>query len=173
MKNNTYREEDLSKKFNKNSNVSYLVYTSSSKVMYENLSKSLTYIVYILVISAVILAFVVLYNLNTLNVEERKWEIATIKIVGFTQKETYHYIGNEIKRLTIIGIVIGIVFGYLFSNLLIKNCELDNLMYNYRIHIENYLLSIGITIFFMVITSILGRRNIKKINMIESLKKVE
>ena len=72
MKNNTYREEDLSKKFNKNSNVSYLVYTSSSKVMYENLSKSLTYIVYILVISAVILAFVVLYNLNTLNVEERK-----------------------------------------------------------------------------------------------------
>ena len=173
MNNKPYKEEDLSKKFNEKGNVSYLVYTSSSKIMYENLSKSLTYIVYILVISAVILAFVVLYNLNTLNVEERKREIATIKVLGFYKKETYHYIENEIKRLTFIGILIGIVFGYLFSNLLIKNCELDNLMYDYRIHVENYLLSIGITILFMIITSILGRKNIKKINMIESLKKVE
>ena len=173
MNSQKYKEEDLSKKFNEKSNVSYLVYTSSSKILYENLSKSLTYIVYILVISAVILAFVVLYNLNTLNVEERKREIATIKVLGFYKRETYHYIENEIKRLTLIGIIIGLVFGYLFSSLLIKNCELDNLMYDYRIHIENYLLSIGITILFMIITSLLGRRNIQKINMIESLKKVE
>ncbi len=122
-------EKTLTTKFNENNNISYLIYTSTSKVMYDNLTKSLNYIVLILVVSAVILAFVVLYNLNSLNVEERKREIATIKVLGFYKKETYKYIENEIKRLTVIGIIIGIILGYIFSNILIKSCELDNLTY--------------------------------------------
>lgn len=173
MKDNKYKEEELSKKFNEKNTVSYLVYTSASKILYENLSKSLSYIVYILVISAVILAFVVLYNLNTLNVEERKREIATIKVLGFYKRETYQYIENEIKRLTFIGIVLGLILGYFFSYFLIKSCELDNLRYDYTIQYWNYIYAVLITIFFMVLTSLLGRKNISKINMIESLKKVE
>lgn len=166
-------EKELTNKFNENNNVSYLIYTSTSKVMYDNLTSSLNCIVLILVISAVILAFVVLYNLNSLNVEERKREIATIKVLGFNKKETYKYIENEIKRLTIIGIVIGIFFGYIFSRVLIKSCELDNLMYDYSINYFNYLYSIIITVIFMIITSLIGRKNIERIDMIESLKKVE
>ena len=168
-----YQEQELSKKFNENSAISYLVYTSTSKTTYNTLTKSLNYIVYILVISAVLLAFVVLYNLNNLNVDERKREIATIKVLGFYKKETYKYIENEIKRLTVIGIIIGLFLGYIFSNILIKSCELDNLMYDYSIHYMNYLYAIVITVFFMIVTSLLGRKNISKINMIESLKKVE
>ena len=166
-------EELLSSKLNEENKISYLIYTSVSKVMYDSLTKSLNFIVLILVVSAVILAFVVLYNLNSLNVEERKREIATIKVLGFFKKETNHYIENEIMRITIMGIILGIIFGYFFSNILIKSCELDNLMYDYSIHIQNYLYAIIITIIFMIITSMLGRRNIEKIDMIESLKKVE
>ena len=173
MRNKNFQETEYSKKFNKNNSVSYLVYTSSSKKVYENLSKSLSYIVYILVLSAIILAFVVIYNLNTLNIEERKREIATIKVLGFNKKETYKYIENETKKLTILGIIIGLFLGYIFSYFLIKSCELENLRYDYSIHIINYIYAVLITIFFMIIASLLCRKSIKKINMIESLKKVE
>lgn len=168
-----YVKADLTAKFNETNNISYLIYTSNSQKAYDTLTESLNYIVYILVISAVILAFIVLYNLNSLNVEERKREIATIKVLGFTKKETYQYIENEVTRLTIIGIILGIFCGYIFSNILIKSCELDNLMYDYRINYLNYLYAIIITIIFMVITSLVSRINIKRINMIESLKKIE
>ena len=172
-KNNNFNEENLSKRFNENNAVSYLLYTSTSKIMYDTISKSLNYIVYILVVSAVLLAFVVLYNLNSLNVEERKREIATIKVLGLSKRETYSYIENETKRLTFIGIIIGVILGYIFSNILIKNCELENLTYDYSINYLNYIYSIIITIIFMIITSIISRKNIERIDMIESLKKVE
>ena len=171
--NKNYNEEKLSLLFNETNNVSYLVYTSTSKIIYNNLMKSLNYIVLLLVTSAVILAFIVLYNLNSLNIEERKREIATIKVLGFYKKETYKYIENEVKILTLIGIIIGIIIGYFISNSLIKSCELDNLMYDYSINYYNYLYSVFITVVFMIITSIIGRKNISKINMVESLKKVE
>ena len=171
--NKNYNEEKLSLLFNETNNVSYLVYTSTSKIIYNNLMKSLNYIVLLLVTSAVILAFIVLYNLNSLNIEERKREIATIKVLGFYKKETYKYIENEVKILTLIGIIIGIIIGYFISNSLIKSCELDNLMYDYSINYYNYLYSVIITVVFMIITSIIGRKNISKINMVESLKKVE
>ena len=171
--NKNYNEEKLSLLFNETNNVSYLVYTSTSKIIYNNLMKSLNYIVLLLVTSAVILAFIVLYNLNSLNIEERKREIATIKVLGFYKKETYKYIENEVKILTLIGIIIGIIIGYFISNTLIKSCELDNLMYDYSINYYNYLYSVIITVVFMIITSIIGRKNISKINMVESLKKVE
>ena len=170
---NKVSEEELSLKFNETNNVSYLIYTSTSKIVYDNLMKSLNYIVLVLVISAILLAFIVLYNLNSLNIFERKREIATIKVLGFYKKETYKYIENEIKILTIIGIFFGIILGYYISNILIKSCELDNLMYDYSINISNYLYAILITIFFMIITSLIARKNINNIDMIESLKKVE
>ena len=172
-KKENYNEEKLSVLFNETNNVSYLIYTSTSKIVYNNLMKSLNYIVLLLVISAVMLAFIVLYNLNSLNVEERQREIATIKVLGFYKKETYKYIENEVKLLTLIGIIIGIITGYFVSNILIKSCELDNLMYDYSINYYNYLYSIIITIVFMIITSLIGRKSISKIEMIESLKKVE
>ena len=118
-------------------------------------------------------AFIVLYNLNTLNVFERKREIATLKVLGFHRRETYHYIENEIKILINIGIAFGILFGYVFSNVLIKSCELNNLMYDYRINYKNYLYAIIITIIFLILTSLMSRKNINKIDMVESLKKNE
>lgn len=166
-------ETDLSAKISKNSNVSYLIYTSYAKVVYDNLSKSLDYIVYVLVVSAIVLAFIVLYNINSLNISERFSEIATIKVLGFNKKEVYQYIENEIKILTVIGIILGVILGHYFSLILIKNCELDNLMYDYNSPITNYVYAILITILFMIITSLISRVSIRKINMVESLKQVE
>ncbi len=168
-----YEEAELSQKINLNNSISYLTYTSTAKVIYDQIIMSLNYIVYVLVISAIVLAFIVLYNLNSLNVFERKREIATLKVLGFRRRETYHYIENEIKILITIGIIFGVLFGYVFSNILIKSCELNNLMYDYRINYKNYLYAIIITIVFLIITSLMSRKSINKIDMVESLKKNE
>lgn len=168
-----YVESDLSQRINYNNSISYLTYTSSAKVVYDSILLSLNYIVYVLVVSALILAFIVLYNLNSLNVFERKREIATLKVLGFTKKETYRYIENEIVILISLGIIFGVIFGYIFSNILINSCELSNLMYDYSIVYINYIYSIAITIIFLIITSLISRRKIDNINMVESLKKNE
>lgn len=168
-----YNENDLTKKVNETGMISYLTYTSIAEGIYKQIMVTLSYIVYILVIAAIILAFIVLYNLSNLNIEERKREIATIKVLGFNKKEVNNYMENEIKCMMVIGIIIGVVFGYFFSIILIKSCELDNLMYDYSINYLNYLYSIVLTIIFTYITCLLCRKKIKKINMVESLKKVE
>ena len=114
-----------------------------------------------------------LFNLNNLNIEERKIEIATLKVLGFNNKQVYRYIENEVRLLTFIGILIGIVLGYFFSNLLISICELENVMYDYSINYLNYIIAVVVTCLFTSITSILCRKHIRNINMIESLKQVE
>ena len=173
LKDENIDQAKLSSKFNENDSISYLTYTSYAQVVYKNLTKTLNYIVYVLVISAIILSFVVLFNLNNLNIEERKIEIATLKVLGFNNKQVYRYIENEVRLLTFIGILIGIVLGYFFSNLLISICELENVMYDYSINYLNYIIAVVVTCLFTSITSILCRKHIRNINMIESLKQVE
>ena len=159
--------------FNEKETISYLTYTSYAEKVYQNLSKTLNNIVYVLIISAIILSFTVLFNLNNLNIEERKIEIATLKVLGFNKKQIYRYIENEIRLLTFIGIIFGLIFGYFFSNIIIGACELENVMYDYSINYLNYILAVIITCVFSIITSYLCRRHIRDINMIESLKQVE
>lgn len=171
--NGSVDEAKLSEKFNEKETISYLTYTSYAEKVYQNLSKTLNNIVYVLIISAIILSFTVLFNLNNLNIEERKIEIATLKVLGFNKKQIYRYIENEIRLLTFIGIIFGLIFGYFFSNIIIGACELENVMYDYSINYLNYILAVVITCVFSMITSYLCRRHIRDINMIESLKQVE
>ena len=173
LKDGNINQGDLSKKFNEKDSISYLTYTSYAQVVYKNLTKTLNYIVYVLVVSAIILSFVVLFNLNNLNIEERKIEIATLKVLGFKNKQVYRYIENEVRLLTFIGIVFGLILGYFFSNFLISICELENVMYDYSINYLNYIIAVVVTCLFTSITSILCRKHINNINMIESLKQVE
>ena len=85
---------------------------SQTKSIFDEVMDNMTFVVWILIISAGLLAFVVLYNLANVNISERIRELATIKVLGFYDKEVYDYVGRETTILTIIGILLGLIAGY-------------------------------------------------------------
>ena len=135
--------------------------------------KSLNYVVLILIISAGLLAFVVLYNLSNVNISERIRELATIKVLGFYDKEVYSYVTRETVLLTLIGIALGLIGGYFLSYFIIDTCEINMLRFNKVVEPMRYVYAALITIAFTVIVNIVTYFALKKIDMIESLKSVE
>ena len=133
----------------------------------------LDYVVIILIVSAGLLAFVVLYNLENVNISERIRELATIKVLGFYDKEVYNYVSRESTILTIIGIALGLGAGYGLNYFILGTCEIDMLRFAKVVKPISYLYSIAITIIFTLIVNIATYFSLKKINMIESLKSVE
>ena len=119
------------------------------------------------------MALVVLYNLLNANISERIRELATIKVLGFYDREVYSYIARETIILTIIGMIIGLLGGYSLTMYILKTCELDITMFNPEVKLLSYIFGILITIFFAVIVNIVTYFSLKKIDMIESLKSVE
>ncbi len=139
----------------------------------EDMLQSLNYVVIILIVSAAMLAFVVLYNLANINIGERVREIATLKVLGFYDPEVDNYISKETRIFTAIGIALGLVAGYVLCNFLITTCEVEMVRFVKQIHLASYIYSILITILFTMIVNIIVHGALKKINMIESLKSVE
>lgn len=135
--------------------------------------KSLDYVVIILIVSAGLLAFVVLYNLSNVNISERIRELATIKVLGFYDKEVYNYVARETILLTIIGIALGLVGGYFLNYYLIGTCEINTLRFSKIVNPISYVYAIAITAVFTMIVNIATYFALKKIDMIESLKSVE
>ena len=119
------------------------------------------------------LAFVVLYNLSNINISERIRELATIKVLGFYDKEVYNYISRETVILTIIGILLGLVGGYFLNYFIITTCEINMLRFVKVIHPISYIYSACITVGFTLIVNVVTYFALKKIDMIESLKSVE
>ena len=138
----------------------------------ETLS-SLNYVVVILIVSAGLLAFVVLYNLANVNISERIRELATIKVLGFYDKEVYNYISRETVILTVIGIALGLVAGYFLNYYIIRTCEINMLRFAKVINPLSYLYAILITVAFTLIVNVITYFALKKIDMISSLKSVE
>ena len=139
----------------------------------DDMMSSLDSVVFILIVSSACLAFVVLYNLANINIIERKREIATLKVLGFYHREVDSYIIKESILLNIIGIALGLVAGLYLCFYIISTCETDNMMFTRHINIESYILSACITAIFVIIVSIFTHYQLKKIDMIESLKSVE
>ncbi len=166
-------ENKLGKKILENSNISKVTFMSQTKSIFDEVMDNMTFVVWILIISAGLLAFVVLYNLANVNISERIRELATIKVLGFYDKEVYDYVGRETTILTIIGILIGLIAGYFLEMFILKTCELDILMFDTRISIWSYVYSASLTILFTLIVSVVTYFALKKIDMIESLKSVE
>lgn len=135
--------------------------------------KSLDYVVIILIVSAGLLAFVVLYNLSNVNISERIRELATIKVLGFYDKEVYNYVARETILLTIIGIALGLVGGYFLNYYLIGTCEINTLRFSKIVNLISYVYAIAIAAVFTMIVNIATYFALKKIDMIESLKSVE
>lgn len=166
-------EDRLGKQILENTNISTISFTSQSKSIFDDVMQNMTFVVWILIVAAALLAFVVLYNLANVNISERIRELATIKVLGFYDKEVYDYVSRETSILTVIGILLGLVGGYFLNMFIIKTCELDILMFDSSISVWTYVYAAGLTVLFTGVVNVATYFALKKIDMIESLKSVE
>lgn len=146
---------------------------SDKQDVFSDMMDSLNIVVVVLIISAGLLAFVVLYNLTLINITERERELSVMKVLGFYGREVSAYIFRESIVLTVIGIVFGLGVGRLLTGFVITTAEIDMVMFGREIYLPSYLLAAAITLVFAVIVSLFMRRKITDINMAESLKSVE
>lgn len=153
--------------------VSYVTMIQDTLGSIEDALGSIDAVVLILIVSAGLLAFVVLYNLTNINVCERIREIATIKVLGFSDHEVNAYIYRETIILTSIGCLIGLLFGNLLFQFVIQTVEVDMVMLGRIIDWKSYLISIALTFVFALLVNLVMNHKMKKIDMIESLKSVE
>ena len=166
-------ERNLGNKIMNVGGVQSVTFYSSLQKNFKDMIKSISYIVVVLVISAACLAFVVLYNLSNVNISERKREIATIKVLGFTRKEVDAYINRETILLTILGSLIGLGIGVGLHHLIMNLAEMDDIMFGRTINSISYVISFVMTIGFNAIINLFMHRKLNKIQMVESLKAVE
>lgn len=171
---NNFKDEDkvINDLMNNNNIMSVLSVNSTVKGI-DDMLKSLNSVVLILIILSGSLSIVVLYNLSYINIVERKREIATLKVLGFTNKEVDNYITKETIILTIIGIIFGLIFGKILTGLIISTVEIDMVRFMHIITIKSYIISIIFIILFTSIVNFVIHFALKKIDMIESLKSVE
>lgn len=134
---------------------------------------SLDVVIVVLIISAGMLAFVVLYNLNNININERKRELATLKVLGFFDGEVSSYVFRENILLTVFGCILGVVLGSALHRYVITTVEIESYMFGRIIKIPSYLLAIALTFGFSFLVNLLMHFKLKKIDMVESLKSVE
>ena len=170
---NLEEQKDLSKKLLEEGKVSTVSLNSNIKKTVDDMMSSLNYVVIILIVSAGLLAFVVLYNLSNINISERQKELATIKVLGFYDKEVYKYVTRETVLLTIIGIMFGLMGGYFLNYFILGTCEINMLRFAKVINPLSFVYSILITVIFTIIVNVITYFALKKIDMISSLKSVE
>ena len=134
---------------------------------------SLNIVMVVLVISAGMLAFVVLYNLNNINITERKRELATLKVLGFYPGEVAQYVYRENVILTVLGAFAGMVLGKFLHQFVIVTVEIDSAMFGRNIDVSSFIYGFVITVGFSAFVNGVMYFKLKKINMVESLKSVE
>ena len=173
LKDKDKNSKEFDKKYISNGYALTIVDIDDIKSSMSDMLSSIDSIVAILIIAAASLAFVVLYNLSNINISERKREIATLKVLGFYQSEVDKYINRETVLLTILGIGIGLLFGSYLSHFIISTCEPDYIMFDRHVYTLSYFYSLFITVIFTIIVTIVTHFNLKKINMVTSLKNVE
>ena len=166
-------KDELATEIMSNSKVSSVTNIDSMKNTIDNMMGLMKYVVWVLIVSAGLLAFVVLYNLATVNISERIRELATIKVLGFYDNEVYNYVAKETTILTFIGIALGMVGGIILNSFILKTCEINVLRFEAKLNWYSFVIAALITIVFTIIVNIATYYALKKIDMIESLKSVE
>ena len=166
-------EKDVNEKITSSRLYSNILSLADAERMYNNIMDKFNIVLIVIIICAALLAFVVLYNLAKINISERTKEIATLKVLGFNLKAVNHYINREVNILTIIGIIVGIIGGKFLTSLVINTCEIDSIMLSRDISLMAYIYGIILTIVFTFIINKAIKRDIKKIDMVESLKYIE
>lgn len=148
-------------------------YTYNMEERLDEMLESLDIVIVVLIISAGLLAFVVLYNLNNINITERKRELATIKVLGFYDNEVSAYVYRENILLTMIGTVAGVLLGSLLHRYVIATVEIDSVMFTRIIENISFVYSALLTFGFSIFVNVVMYFKLKKIDMVESLKSVE
>lgn len=149
------------------------VFTTGIKDGFSDTIKSLNYVVLLMIVSAGALAFVVLYNLSNVNISERIREIATIKVLGFYDKEVSAYIYRENVILTLIGAVVGLGLGVILHQFIMITVEVENMMFGRLINPLSYAAAFILTIVMGTIVNLVMNKKLKKVEMVESLKSVD
>lgn len=166
-------ESAISKKVLSQNGVTAVYISSDMLTRFKDTIKSVNYVVIILIISAGLLSFIVLYTLTNINISERMREIATIKVLGFYDREVSAYVFKENVILTLIGSVIGLVLGYYLSIFVIRTAEVDVIMFGREIYPLSFVAAAFLTIVFAFFVNFVMLKKIKNINMVEALKTVE
>ena len=167
------KEDRLGREINQIDQVASVVFYRASEEQFSDTIKSLGFVVVVLIISAGLLAFVVLYNLTNVNISERIREIATIKVLGFRDKEVSSYVFRENLILSFIGSLVGLGLGTVLHRLIMNLAELDSVMFGRVIFFRSYVLSVIITMVFAWLVAKFMHKKLVKIPMVESLKSVE
>ena len=140
---------------------------------YINVTDNLGYVVAVLIVSAGLLAFVVQYNLSNINITERTREIATLKVLGFYDREVSAYIYRENIILTILGTAAGLLLGTGLTRFVITTAEIDSIMFGRNIYFPSFLMATLLTFLFSFIVNWVMHYRLKKISMVESMKSVD
>lgn len=148
-------------------------YTSSLSAQVDRMLSTLDVVILVLIVSAGMLAFVVLYNLNNINITERQRELATLKVLGFYDGEVSQYVLRENVILTALGIVFGAIFGILLHRYVITTVEVDAVMFGRNIKPMSFVYGGILTSVFSAVVNAVMHFKLKTINMVESLKSVE
>ncbi len=169
----TVEEADLSSALLQEDGVLQTVLLSNNRENFVNLISVLDLIVIILILSAGGLAFIVLYNLNSINITERIREISTLKVLGFQDREVTSYIFRETILLSVLGGLLGLLLGHFLTLFVVRTAEIDLVMFGRDIFLRSYLIAITITMVFSALVSLIMHHSLQKIDMVESLKSVE
>ncbi len=153
--------------------VSTVVFSDETVAMYRDALSVVDMVVVLLIVSAGLLALIVLYNLTNINISERVREIASLKVLGFTRGEVYAYVFREILLLSVIGDALGMVLGTFLETFVATTAETDYVMFGRVIHPMSYVYAFVLTIVFTLLILLLMRRKLDQVDMVESLKSIE
>ena len=153
--------------------VSGISYTANTKGAFATAISKIDTIVAVVILSAGALALVVLYNLTNINISERVKEIATIKVLGFTDREVNSYINRESVILSLIGTAFGLVLGVFLHRYIVDSAEMSSLMFGRNVKALSFVFSAALTMAFSVFVDLIMRRKLRKISMVESMKAPE
>ena len=148
-------------------------YTHDIRSQLDDMLTSLNLVIVVLIISAGMLAFVVLYNLNNISITERQRELATLKVLGFYDPEVAMYVYRENIVLTVLGAAFGIILGRILHLFVIQTVEVDAAMFGRNVNLPSYLYSFLFTLLFTLVVNLVMYFKLKKIDMVESLKSIE
>ena len=147
--------------------------TADSRESFASTMGRMNYVIVLVIVSAAALAFIVLFNLNNINITERIREIATLKVMGFNKRETGAYVTRENILLVLMGFLVGIPLGFLLHRFVMAQIAMDMVTYQIRITPLSYVYSLAFVLAFSTVVNLIMRAKIEKINMAESLKSAE
>lgn len=166
-------EKSITTDILQNDSVAQINLIDSMRTSLSNMIDKVNMVVWVLIVAAALLAFAVLYNLINININERRREIATLKVLGFRKGETAAYIFRETSILVVIGAALGLFLGIFLWMFVVKTAEVDMVMFGREISAFSFIISAILTVVFSALVFIAMMPKIKKIDMVESLKSAE